>query len=176
MKVFIGGARKISRLSSMVKHRLYNIKNKEYTVLVGDANGVDKAVQTYLMELNYREVHVYATQGKARNNIGQWLVECVEVPNNLKGFDYYAAKDKKMAENADYGFMIWNGESKGTLNNIVNLLKLEKKTLLYFSKTNKFYVIKTYSQLENIVNSLAINSKPLLEKLWEQAHEMDLFE
>lgn len=175
MKVFVGGARKISRLSSMVKRRLYNIKEKKYTVLVGDANGVDKAVQNYLFELDYKAVRVFATQGKVRNNIGKWMVECVNVPSNVKGFDYYAAKDKKMAENADYGFMIWNGESKGTLNNIVNLIKLQKKTLLYLSKNNEFYVINTYEQLTGIVDNLASTSKPLLEKLWKQESAIELF-
>ena len=40
---------------------------------------------------------------------------------------YYRAKDLAMVEDADCGFMIWNGESKGTLNNILNLLYMDKK-------------------------------------------------
>ncbi|HOC09905.1 MAG TPA: hypothetical protein PKN88_10285, partial [Bacillota bacterium] len=51
-------------------------------------------------------VNVYAIQGKARNTVGNWPVVDVEVNRRLKGFDYYAAKDVKMAEVADYGFML----------------------------------------------------------------------
>ena len=32
-----------------------------------------------------------------------------------------------MAEDADYGLMVWDGESKGTLNNILLMKKLNKK-------------------------------------------------
>lgn len=34
-----------------------------------------------------------------------------------------------MAKAADYGFMIWNGKSKGTLNNIINLVQYNKNVL-----------------------------------------------
>ena len=32
-----------------------------------------------------------------------------------KDFHFHAAKDLAMAETADYGFMLWDGLSKGTL-------------------------------------------------------------
>jgi hypothetical protein len=41
-----------------------------------------------------------------------------------KDFAYYAAKDLAMAQDAKCGVMLWDGRSKGTLNNIQNLLRL----------------------------------------------------
>lgn len=48
--VFIGGSR---RLPIAVRRRVDNIVAKELTVLIGDANGADKAIQTYLHEKHY---------------------------------------------------------------------------------------------------------------------------
>jgi hypothetical protein len=48
-------------------------------------------------------------------------------------FFYHTAKDLAMAESADCGFMLWDGLSKGTLNNILNLLERGKKSVVYFS-------------------------------------------
>ena len=158
MKIFIAGPRAISTLASDVKERLHSIYSKNYTVLVGDANGADKAVQKYFAGLNYANVIVYASSGKTRNNLGNWLVEAVPVTVGIKGFEFFAAKDKAMAKAADYGFMLWNGESKGTLNNIINLLRDNKKALVHLSlKTGKtgtcppFNNIDSFEKLESLL-------------------------
>lgn len=152
MKIFIAGPRAISSIDKTIQERLDRIINQNYLVLVGDANGIDKAIQKYLFGKNYMNVFVYASQGRARNNIGKWDVQSVAVPEAVKGFDLYAAKDKVMADNADYGLMIWNGKSKGTLNNIINLIKQDKSVLLYFTPHKKFYSIKDFSTAEKLVS------------------------
>ena len=106
-------------------------------MLIGDASGVDSAVQKFYNNLSYGNVIVFASDGRARNNIGSWEIRKIDVPNHTRGFNYYAEKDKAMAEDADNGFMIWNGESKGTLNNIINLLNAEKHTIVYLT-TGRF--------------------------------------
>lgn len=151
MKVFIAGPRQVSLLNKEIINRLENIKNNEFTVLVGDANGVDKAVQKYLSDISYKNVLVFATKGVARNNLGKWNIIKVDINDNQKGFDFYAAKDKEMAKNADYGFMIWNGKSKGTLNNIINLTKMNKKVLLYFIPDKKFYTLNSIEELGKFI-------------------------
>ncbi|WP_407272665.1 hypothetical protein [Radiobacillus sp. PE A8.2] len=79
--------------------------------------------------MKYSNVKVYASNGRTRNNIGGWEVINVKVAPDVKGFNFYAAKDLAMAEAADYGFMIWNGISRGTHNNILNLINRNKKVL-----------------------------------------------
>ncbi|MDD2481817.1 MAG: hypothetical protein PHC44_11065 [Lutispora sp.] len=165
MKVFIAGPRAISKLNKNIEERLYNIYSKNITVVVGDANGIDKAVQSYFYKLNYQNVNIYATQGKARCNIGNWIVENVKVESKIKGFDYYAAKDLRMAEVADYGFMIWNGKSKGTLNNIINLLKRNKKTLIYFTPESQFYCFSKLNDFEKILIKCEEEAKILFQSL-----------
>ena len=87
------------------------------------------------------KVTVFASNGEARNNFGQWKVESVPVAGNNKNFDFYTQKDIAMANRADYGFMIWNGESKGTLNNIINLTAQKKACIVYLTTHNMFFNI-----------------------------------
>lgn len=152
MKVFIAGPRAISRLNIEVLKRIDNIINNRYTILTGDANGIDKAVQEYCTEKKYSDVKVFASNGKARNNLGQWEVVNIEIAKNIKGFDFYAAKDLAMAKETDYGFMIWNGKSKGTLNNIINITLLGKKVLVYYTPDKNFYVLKTINDVKELLN------------------------
>ena len=69
--VFVAGSRALSKLNAQVKERLDNIVKQNFTVLVGDANGADKAVQRYLAERSYQHVVVYCMD-LCRNNIGNW--------------------------------------------------------------------------------------------------------
>jgi hypothetical protein len=152
-KVFIAGSRKITRLSQNVKVRMDNILERNFAVLVGDANGVDKAVQQYLAYKKYEDVIIYCSGTSCRNNIGNWEEIHVTASSRKKNsFDFYTAKDLEMAQQADYGFMIWDSKSKGTLNNIMNLMRRSKKTLLYFYPDSNFYVIKNIDDLLWILN------------------------
>ena len=45
----------------------------------------------------------------------------------MEGREFYTLKDMKMADDADYGLMIWDGKSKGTLKNIEEMKKNNKK-------------------------------------------------
>ncbi|MCX7791818.1 MAG: hypothetical protein N2378_14340 [Chloroflexaceae bacterium] len=151
-KIFIGGSRKISRLSKDVLKRIDNIINNDLTVLVGDANGVDKCVQKYLFQKNYRNVIVFCTGFSCRNNIGSWETRNVEVNGKVKGFDLYTIKDMEMAKESSHGFMIWNAKSRGTLNNIINLLKENKVVLVYFTPDKSFYKIKDLEALADLLS------------------------
>ena len=167
MKIFIAGPRSISVLDEPVGEKLNNIYTKNFTVLVGDASGVDSAVQKYFYELGYGNVVVFACEGKARNNIGGWEVCSVDVPAKFKGFNYYAVKDRAMSEDADYGFMIWNGESRGTLNNIINLVNLGKCSIVYLTTMKAFYNVKDIMHLQELLALSSQNTRLHFERLYK---------
>lgn len=131
MKVFVGGAKAITTLPDPVIARLQAICERQYDILVGDCYGVDAAVQKFFANLGYNRVVVYASNGKARNNLGGWPVRCVTVAQGVTGFDFYRQKDIAMAEAADCGLMVWDGKSVGTRQNIRTLLKLGKIVLVF---------------------------------------------
>jgi hypothetical protein len=149
-KIFIGGSRKISKINQEIKKRIDNVITQYFTVLVGDANGVDKSIQTYLSKINYRNVFIYSSGEECRNNIGQWEVKYIKSKSHKKDFKFYSLKDLEMSKDADYGFMIWDGKSRGTLSNIKNLLNNNKTCLLYISPHKTFYNIKSYNDLHSI--------------------------
>jgi probable addiction module antidote protein len=128
--IFIGGSRHISRLSAEAKERLQNVVSSGAHVVVGDANGADKAVQKFLQDASYHNVTVYCSGDLCRNNLGRWETHNVPAPKNAKGFDFYAIKDREMANEADFGLMIWDGKSPGTVLNILRLVRAGKKAVL----------------------------------------------
>jgi probable addiction module antidote protein len=129
--VFIGGSRYISRLPSEVKRRLDNVIASGHEVIVGDANGADKAVQKHFKDSRYDRVIVFCSGDRPRNNLGSWQTHHVEPPKNAKGFHFFAAKDREMARKADFGLMIWDGKSAGTVLNVLQLVRAGKISVLF---------------------------------------------
>lgn len=139
--IFIGGSRQISRLPAEIMDRLKKVMASQHCVLVGDANGADKAVQKFFAEAAYGNVTVFCTGEKFRNNLGRWPTNHVEPPKGAKGFQFYAAKDREMAARADFGLMIWDGKSPGTLLNVFRLAKAGKISVLYNAPEKKSFNI-----------------------------------
>lgn len=128
--VFVGGSRHVSRLPVNIKERLDTIIEKQHQVVVGDANGADKAVQKHLAERTYRDVTVFCSGAEPRNNLGAWNTHNINPPRGVKGFQFYAAKDREMARAADFGLMIWDGKSPGTILNVLRLIQAGKIAVL----------------------------------------------
>lgn len=162
--VFIGGSRKLSRLNDAIRGRLENIIEKNLRVLVGDANGTDKAIQKFFSHNNYENVVVYCMAGGCRNNIGSWETREISSNGQKRGWRYFALKDAAMAKDASCGFMIWDGRSKGTLNNVVNLLEDGKVSLLYFSPQNEFHTIRAPQDVRDILTKSSRNLVAELER------------
>lgn len=165
MKVFVAGPRAVSSLNKSITDVLSRIIEKQLIVLLGDAAGVDRLVQKYFAEVHYPNVFVYASDGKVRNNVGGWPVHKVEVPVNTKGFSFYAQKDIQMAKDADNGFMIWNGESKGTLNNIINLVAQNKKAMIYLIPSKKIIYVDKLDSVGKLAQIMGPETLSLYHEL-----------
>lgn len=165
MKVFIAGARAITTLNTSVLQKLNAISQKGYDVLVGDCYGVDTAVQQFFIERGYKNVTVFASNGKARNNIGNWAVQSVSVDRGLRGFDFYRQKDIAMANIANCGFMIWDGKSKGTLSNIVCLTEQSKKVIVYLSHLDKMILLNSVGGVEELIKLCPPSAQKTLSDL-----------
>ncbi len=152
-KVFIGGSRRVSRLNADVRRRIDRIIDQGFPVLVGDANGADKAVQGYLQSRGCQAVEVFCSGGECRNNLGSWPVRTVAASQARRDFDYYAAKDEQMAQEASVGFMIWDGNSAGTLANAARLLRQDKKVVVYATPAKRFLTLKAEADLEQLISA-----------------------
>ena len=165
MKVFIGGSRKISVLNSEVLQRLDEILAKNLPVVVGDAPGADKSVQQYLHAKGYREVEVFCSGTRCRNIVGNWPTRQVAVTSSRRDFDFYAAKDLRMAQEASSGFMIWDGESAGTLMNVLRLIKQHKQVAIFEAPKNRFLELNNESEWKDFFSGCGHEVRTRIEKL-----------
>lgn len=56
-----------------------------------------------------------------------------------------------MVEKADYGLMLWDGESKGTLNSVINMVRQKKPVVLYFAPEKKFQNIRSSDDVADLL-------------------------
>jgi hypothetical protein len=150
MNVFIGGSRAVSKLNAAIHARLDDLIKRGCTILIGDANGADKAVQQYFAKRDYAKVTVFCME-ECRNNIGHWPTRNIDPPTERRDFTYYAAKDFAMSKEAQCGVMLWDAKSKGTLQNMLNLVGAGKRTLVYFAPTKDFHVLASERDLQDLL-------------------------
>lgn len=163
-KIFIAGSRRLSRLNADVKRRIDTIVDKGFTILVGDANGVDKAVQRYLAERAFRNVIVHCMAGNCRNNVAGWPIREIDAPPGARGFAYYSTKDMAMVNDASYGLMLWDGESKGTLNNVIKMVLQHKAVVVYLAPKKKFQSLRSPSDVNQLLANCDRESATRLER------------
>jgi hypothetical protein len=119
---------------------------------VGDANGADKAVQTYLSARQYRNVVVFCSGGQCRNNVAGWPVTSVRPARPIKDFAFFTAKDLAMVLEADVGLMLWDGQSSGTMVNVARMVAANKPTVVYLSPGKHFSTVRSYSDLDELLS------------------------
>jgi hypothetical protein len=149
--VFLSGSRKISRLNDVIRSRVKNMIDKGVRIVIGDANGADKAFQAFLAESNYRKVIVFCVGNVCRNNVGMWPVKNIDADAKLQGREFYAQKDKAMASEAEYGFVLWDGKSAGSIDNVLQLIKGGKLVVIYFGPEKTFYTLKYASDVQTLL-------------------------
>ncbi len=76
-----------------------------------------------------------------------------------------------MADTAEYGLMLWDGKSKGTINNVVNLSRDRKPVVVYIAPTKQFLTVKAMSDLKEV---LAQGDTDCVERLVSELHLSDL--
>lgn len=149
----------IKNLDHKVRERIANVLELDYDVVVGDADGVDTSIQQLLMEYGANKTTVYCTGKRPRNNVANWPVHCVTTYHAPGSRAYFTAKDIEMAKDADYGLMIWDAKSPGTLSNVIELLTRKKNALVFVNKEKAFKKIVDVNGLEELVSCMSNHAK-----------------
>ena len=163
-KIFISGSMRIKNLDKKVLERINNIINSDYEIIVGDADGVDSSVQSYLKSKKVKNVTVYCTGPQPRNNIGRWAVKPIITDEKPGTRAYFTAKDISMSEDCDYGLMIWDSKSTGTLSNVISLLSQDKPSLVFVNKNKTVHEISKVSSLEDLLSAMSESALSKAEK------------
>ena len=146
--VFLSGSRKITRLNDAIRTRIKNMVDAGMNIVIGDASGADRVMQEYLNRVGCRNVTVYCAGDHCRNNIGRWVSRFVQVDPKLRGRDFFSTKDRAMAALADFGFVVWDGKSTGSITNVGELVDRGKKVVIYYSPENGFCTISNKDQFQ----------------------------
>jgi len=163
--VFMAGSRSLSRLNLEVRERIDNVVRQNFAILLGDANGADKAFQRYLATIGYRNVVIYCMDA-CRNNVASWPVRNhTGAPGARHDRFYYGIKDVAMAKDATCGYMLWDGISKGTFSNVLELIRREKKVLLYISPRKQFFTVGSFESLRQALCAAGISDTQSLLKV-----------
>lgn len=176
--VFIAGSMNIKNLDAKVKERIAKVVANGHEAIVGDADGADTSIQTVLSSLEGAKATVYCSGSTPRNNVGDWPVHTVETKHTPGTRQFFTAKDLIMAQAADYGLMIWDAKSTGTLSNVLELLSLKRKSVVFVNKEKVFRNIATVEDLERLLISMSEHAKQkadekikLLERIESLKHE-----
>ena len=168
---------RIKNINKLVIDRIENIIRENFTVIVGDADGVDSSVQQILSNKSYKHVKVYCTGNYPRNNIGSWDIATVHSEHKPKTRLYFTAKDIEMAKSCDFGLMIWDSKSTGTLSNVYELLKMDKTSVVFVNKLKKFITVTNNIEFERLVSVMSesafdkANKKiNLKQKIYKKKH------
>ncbi len=162
--VFIAGSISISRLDDKVADRINKIVSSDFNVVVGDADGADASIQECLQRHQARKVTVYCTGETPRNNVAEWPVHRVVSKAKAGTRAYFTAKDLEMARDSDYGLMVWDCKSTGTLSNVIELLREKKKSVVFVNKNKDFVTISNKSDLECLVAVMSDHARAKAEE------------
>ena len=153
--IFISGSMRIKNINKLVIDRIENIIRENFTIILGDADGVDSSIQQILFNKSYENVKIYCTGNYPRNNIGGWDIVTVHSEYKPKTRLYFTAKDIEMSTNCDFGLMVWDSKSTGTLSNVYELLKKGKTSVVFVNKLKKFITVKNNIEFESLVSVMS---------------------
>jgi hypothetical protein len=172
--VFVAGSMHIKLLDAKVKERVEKIVNSHFAIVVGDAEGADRSIQALLFELGATNTTVYCSGAVPRNNVGNWPIHSVTTHHTEGSRAFFTAKDIVMADVADYGLMIWDAKSTGTLSNVIELLKRKKKSVVFVNKDKSFINVTSVPQLEELVTRMSRHAKEKAEEKIHLTKQIDL--
>lgn len=91
-------------------------------------------------------------------------MQVTETPYAPGSRAFFTAKDLAMAAEADYGLMIWDSRSTGTLSNVLELLNQKKYSVVFIRDKKQFIVVKSPDQLSELVSHMPPDAFAAAEK------------
>ncbi len=66
-----------------------------------------------------------------------------------------------MAGEADYGLVLWDGESPGSISNVIEMLKRNKRVVVYLSPEKQFYAVEHLEDANKLLEKCQTASCPV---------------
>ena len=78
-----------------------------------------------------------------------------------------------MAEAADYGLMIWDTRSTGTLSNVIELLSADKKSVVFVNKAKEFMKVADVEGLNRLIDLMSVTARDKAEQKMRLSDKVD---
>ena len=182
MKVFVCGSCYVKNdvgkwtLPDVVCTYLDELMAEETEILVKDRPGLPGLVQDYLKAAKYKRVTVcVAGNSKLRfYNAGGWPEKYYPVHGgSLESYFYSIEEDFGMAEEADSGLAIWDGEDFRTFLDMVCICALGKRCRLYLINKNEWVYINGYEDLKEYKGRVESIRKQDVRRILEKCEFSD---
>jgi DNA-directed RNA polymerase specialized sigma24 family protein len=63
------------------------------------------------------------------------------------------SEDQAMVDDAAYGLMLWDGESKGTLNSVINMIRQSKPVVVYLAPKRTFQNLHSANDVMDLLGT-----------------------
>ena len=148
MKIFISGSTITDeKLPKDVVERLDEYIDRGDEFLIGDKGGISRCIKEYLYHKVYDAATVYVV-GDGGNSCNKlWQEEYCPVGVYGTKHSYYIEADFAMAEEADIGIVIWDGESIALFVNMITLVFQGKPCDMYLISEDRWIEIKELEDL-----------------------------
>lgn len=162
--VFVAGSLSIKRLHPRFLECLDRIVGNGFEIVCGDADGADASIQQALLDRNATAVTIYCSGDRPRNNLGGWSVQRVATGHEPGSRAFFTAKDLEMAKVADYGLMMWDSKSTGTLSNVIELLKRGRTSRVFVNKAQQLVTVAKVEDLTRLIASMSQGARSKAEQ------------
>lgn len=177
-KVFISGSRSQREIAPIVQDSLESITAQRLHILIGDSDkGVDNEILDYLRAPLYRSVTVFTIKEQPRvTPEAEWAVKRVDADGSLKPREQQTAKDRAMADEADWGLAVFRPIEKnrhgslqvssGTLRNTIQMLLDDKPVRFFYVYEGEVRAtgLKTLKDLQDVLDSYLCESLTAAEQ------------
>jgi hypothetical protein len=148
MNIVLGGSRHIEKIPNEVLELISDYVGKNYNFLIGDASGSDSAFQYFFAKEKYQKVRIFSSAGYIRNNLGNWNWELIDSGLKSKSNAVHAFKDRHMCKLSNFGIMIWDCQSAGTLSNVIDLVRQGENCFIWVAPDSDLYQFDNIKSLE----------------------------
>ena len=128
-------------IAKPIQDEVDKIMSAKSKVIIGDAPGADTRLQQYLSDKDYRNVVVYTTDGNARNNVGNWVVQKIDGNRFQDERSIRRQKDIAMTKDSTRALAIMPEDDRPDSAMSLNIQRLQdsgKFSRIYDYKQNKW--------------------------------------
>ncbi len=148
--VFVSGSIAVKSLPSLITESLITMMDKNLTILIGDAAGIDTLTQKLCNKHNYFNVVIYTITPSPRYIANKkfkfkhiFVDQTIKKERERQGY-----KDRAMTDDSDYSLVVWDGSSKGSYSNILRSLEQNKPVKVYYISIQEYIPSEQVTELD----------------------------